>query len=137
MTNHLPKIKDKFDVKNAEKLIEIGYPTNKSVLVELISWSCFPNDLVCFATFPYIESLDDDQLAPSMAEFLEFHLNCGQNEMIAHVFWLFINKRGEKFRKLVRSLLEKDEAKALFSQHKYSLEEYQIKRDKFDGNLNS
>jgi len=132
LTGHLPEIEDKFDVENVEKLIEIGYPANKDMLVELISWSCFPNDLVCFATFPYIESLNDDELAPSMAEFLEFHLGCDQNEMVDHAFWLFINKRGEKFRKLVFSFIKKDEAKALFSQNKYSLQEYKIKREKRD-----
>ena len=127
MTGSLPEIEDKFDIENAEKLIEIGYPANKEVLVELISWSCFPNDPVCFATFPYIESLADEILAPSLAEFLEFHLSCEQNEMVDHAFWLFINKRGEKFRNLVFSFIKSDESRVLFTLNEYSLDEYHKK----------
>jgi len=130
LTDSLPEIEDKFDVENAEKLIAIGYPANKERLVEFISWSCFPNDPVCFVTFPYIESLADDILASSMAEFLEFHLGCEQNEMVGHAFWLFINKRGEKFRDLVASFMKNDESRVLFIQKKYSLDEYHKKNNK-------
>jgi len=127
-----PEITDKFDTDGAERLVLMGYPENTGKLSELIFWSCWPNDPVCWVTFPYIYSLRDEILAPPMAEFLEFNLSQGQNDLITDVFWLFINERGEQFRTLVRSHVKSPECNALFMLEKYSLDEYKSERERFE-----
>jgi hypothetical protein len=118
----LPQIKDKFDTESAEHLVLVGFPTNASCLPELISWSCFPNDPVCWITYPYISSLRNEILAPAMADFLEFHVGAGQYDLIFDAFSHFINDRGVPFRKMVEEILQSDEAKSLFLDPKYSIE---------------
>ncbi|WP_444944497.1 hypothetical protein ACJJIK_06155 [Microbulbifer sp. ZKSA006] len=117
----LPKIKDKFDTGSAEHIVIIGYPENADFLPELISWSCFPNDPVCWVTYPYISSLRNEILAPAMADFLDFHATAEQYDMIFTAFDHFINERGESFRELIKEYLQNDEAKKLFSDPKYSI----------------
>lgn len=128
----VPEIKDKFDTDSAEQLVLIGYPENAERLPDLIFWSCWPNDPVCWITHPYIYSLRDEILAPPMAEFLEFNLAQAQNNLIEDAFWLFINERGEHFRTLVRSHVKSPEGNALFMLEKYSLEEYKSQRERFE-----
>lgn len=110
----LPQIADKFDTDSAEHLVVIGYPANKPALPDLIFWSCWPNDPVCWITYPYIDALRDDYLAEPMAEFLEFHLQHQQLDMISDAFGLFINPRGQAFRHLVCSFLKTQAGRDLF-----------------------
>lgn len=132
MTRVLPSIKDKFDVDSASEIVVIGYPENQSALTELISWSCFPNDPVCFVTFPYIASLRNEVLAPALAEFLDFHVEHAQMDLVADAFWLFINERGATFRSSIAALCKQTNTKTLFDEAKYSLEQYAADRLKFD-----
>lgn len=132
MPRTLPDIKDKMDVDSAAEIVSIGYPDNEDELETLIFWSCFPNDPVCWATFPYISSLRDEFLAPAMAKFIEFNLSHRQMELVSDVFWLFINERGEAFRSRILSMMEDEDAKALFSWPEYSLEQYAEDRRRFD-----
>ncbi|WP_166839224.1 hypothetical protein [Rheinheimera pleomorphica] len=85
------EIKDKFDTDAAEHLVIIGYPDNKEYLPDLVFWSCFPNDPVCWITYPYINSLKDEILAEAMAKFMTFHLGIGQEDMVetACAFFIF------------------------------------------------
>jgi len=132
MKKCLPEIKDKFDSDSAEQLVLIGYPENAERLSDLIFWSCWPNDPVCRITHPYIYSLRDEILAPPMAEFLEFHLAQKQTSLIADVFGLFINERGEQFRSLVRSYVKNQECNELFLLEEYSINEYKHERELLD-----
>jgi hypothetical protein len=119
---NLPEIKDKFDTESAEHIVLVGFPRNADCLPELISWSCFPNDPVCWITYPYISSLRNEVLAPAMAKFLEFQVEVGQYDLIYDAFSCFINEREEPFRKLIEKYLQSDEAKSLFSDPKYMIE---------------
>ncbi|MBU1310826.1 MAG: hypothetical protein KKE30_14990 [Gammaproteobacteria bacterium] len=85
------EIKDKFDTDAAEHLVIIGYPENKKYLPDLVFWSCFPNDPVCWITYPYINSLKDEILAEAMAVFMKFNLGIGQEDMVetACAFFIF------------------------------------------------
>jgi hypothetical protein len=132
MTRELPTIKDKFDTEGAGDLVLIGYPENKSALSELIFWSCFPNDPVCHVTHPYVASLRDEVLAPALAEFLDFHLDAKQLDLVSDAFWLFINERGESFRTAIASLCLNINTKALFKATEYSLAQFQEDRLKFE-----
>ncbi len=132
MPSELPTIKDKMDTDSAAEIVAVGYPDNKSALEELIFWSCFPNDLVCWVTFPYISSLRDEVLAPAMAAFIEFHHSHGQTDLVSDVFWLFINERGEAFRSRILSYMEDRDSQAYFSLPEYSLDQYAEDRRNFD-----
>ena len=123
----LPRIEDKFNVESASELVVIGYPENKEMLVELIFWSCFPNDPVCWVTYRYIDSLRDDYLAPEMAKFLEFHYEANQLDLVSNVFNQFINERGLDFRELVLSFVTVEKVRELFTWKEYSLEVYRTK----------
>ncbi len=115
----LPQIADKFDTASAEHLVVIGYPRNQAALPELIFWSCWPNDPVCWITHPYIAALRDDYLAEPMAEFLEFHLQHQQLDMVGDAFALFINPRGQLFRERVLALMTSLAGRALFADPRY------------------
>ena len=137
MTRTLPTIKDKFDVESASEIVVIGYPENQPALTELISWSCFPNDPVCHVTFPYIASLRNEILGPALAEFLDFHVTHAQLDLVSDAFWLFINERGAAFRGSIEGLCQQVSTKALFNDTKYSLEQYEKDRVRFDAIRNS
>ena len=132
MQSELPRIEDKMDVESAVETLAIGYPNNQDALEDLIFWSCFPNDPVCRATFPYVHSLRDEVLAPAMAKFIEFHHNHQQTELVTDAFWLFINERGEGFRSQVLACVSDAEVRALFSLPEYSLDQYASDCDAFD-----
>jgi len=125
MNSKLPQIKDKFDTDSAEHLVIVGYPENKDVLSDLIFWSCFPNDPVCWVTHPYVASLRSKILAPAIAKFLEFNLINEQHELISDAFLLFINERGEPFRDLICRDIQNDRVQDLFRREEYSLKRYQ------------
>jgi len=83
-------IKDKFDTDGAEHLVLIGYPENKEYLTDLIAWSCFPNDPVAWILYPYVSVLKDDIMAAAMAEFMEFHFEKNQEDMVEQAAAMFI-----------------------------------------------
>lgn len=128
----LPQIKNKMDWESAAEIVAIGWPANDGALEELLAWSCFPNDLVCWVTYPYISSLRDAVLAPAMARFLAFHHNHGQDDLVTDAFWLFINDRGETFRALILAQLTDPSTRALFALPAYSLAQHAQDRQRFE-----
>ena len=87
--------KDQFDTDAAEHLVLIGYPSNKAYLAEMITWSCFPNDPVCFTFLPYVSVLKDEILIPAMEEHLRFHLANNQESLADTAYYVFIDGERE------------------------------------------
>ena len=96
-------IKDKFDTESAQKIVDMGYPSNKKMLDDLIFWSCFPNDPVCHITYPFLATLKDDDIALPIIEFLEFNIDSNQMELIENAFLILVKTRGENFIKLLHT----------------------------------
>ncbi len=113
----LKEIENQFDTENAEKIVTSGYPKNKKFLVDLIFWSCFPNDPVCLIIYPYVSSLDDEILAPAMAEFISFHLANNQEELVDIALDMFVNERVPRFKKLIISSTEDDLVKEILAKY--------------------
>ncbi|MCP4322304.1 MAG: hypothetical protein GY787_10735 [Alteromonadales bacterium] len=108
----LQGINDKFDTDGAENLVIIGYPENEDHLPDLIFWSCFPNDPVCWITYPYIKILRDDVMASAMSKFIEFHLGKGQVKIVEEAFDIFIKDERENLIPTIIKLSESSLVKA-------------------------
>lgn len=117
MKTKLPVIKDKFDTQNAQKLVKLGYPKNKKALVDLICWSCFPNDPVCHVTYPFIEKLSNAGLARGFIDFVKFSITSKQEWLIKEAFSIFIKPRGETFFYFILSKTNSKDVKKTINEY--------------------
>jgi len=109
----LQSIRDKFDTDNAEHLVLIGYPHNAGFLQELIFWSCFPNDPVCWITYPYVSVLRDDILLPELVAFVQFNIEKQQADLADTALAMFADERGQPFRQQLLQALPQTIRQAL------------------------
>ncbi|MFC3679674.1 hypothetical protein [Bacterioplanoides pacificum] len=109
----LQSIRDKFDTDNAEHLVLIGYPLNAGFLQELIFWSCFPNDPVCWITYPYVSVLRDDILLPELVAFVQFNIEQQQADLADTALAMFADERGQSFRQQLLQALPQTIRQAL------------------------
>jgi hypothetical protein len=129
MTLNNIRVKDKFDIESAEKIVRMGYPKNADYISDMIFWSCFP-DPVSRVFYPYVESLPDSILATHLPEFLEFHLSKNQETLIDDVFAMIINHRGQSFRDLVLSACKTEALKSYLLLRSIVSKRIQIRRPK-------
>jgi len=110
----LTGIKDKFDTKTAEQLVLVGYPKNKDHLCDMLFWSCFPNDPVCWITYPYMQILRDEILVETLESFIKFHLGNSQEKLVQIACEEFLSDERESLIPLILYLTECPKVKAWF-----------------------